>query len=421
MKKAMSAVPICAAAVVIALAPATVASASTASVSASPSTLMPYVTSTDTTVRQIAQCGSTMYAVGDFTSVGATNKPTLTRHSAFSWNATTGAISAWNPNPNGMVDSIALSADCSTAYLGGAFTTIQGKTAVRLAKVNTTTGVADTAFKPAPSNEVFTVLRVGSRIFAGGSFTTIAGTSRPALATVNATTGAIDPYVNLNVSGTLPNSGRKIYNFSLSHGGTKLLAMGSFTSVGGLARQQIFMMDLGATSATVDAWYSPDFSKACASSLPFYVRGAGWSPDDLNVYTATTGARGTSPLCDAAAKFSAAANSNLHAIWINYTGCDSLYSVAADDTNVYLGGHQRWLGNPLGCDSAGPGASSRPGVGSLSVSTGAVLPWNPTRSRGHGADGALLTPAGLWIASDTYLGAVYCAGKYRPGICFFPR
>jgi hypothetical protein len=421
MRKLRGGVAAAAAAVIVVLTPTTAANASTPSVSASPDTKMPYVTSTDTTVRQIAQCGNTVYAVGDFSTVGATNKPTLTRHGAFSWDATTGAISSWNPNANGMVDSIAFSADCASVYLAGAFTTLNGHTATRLVKVSSSTAAIDPAFSPAPTNEVFTIVRVGSRIFAGGLFTKIAGTSRAVLATVNATSGAIDNYVNLNVTGSLPNSGRKIYNFSLSPSGTKLLAMGSFTNVGGVARQQIFMIDLGATSATVDAWNSPDFSKSCASSLPFWVRGAGWSPDSQNVYIATTGARGASPLCDTAAKFSAAANSNLHAIWINVTGCDSLYSITADDTNVYIGGHQRWLGNPNGCDSAGPGAQSRPGVGSVSVSTGAVLPWNPTRSRGHGADDVLLTSAGLWVASDTYLGAVYCAGKYRPGICFFPR
>ncbi|HEY1486726.1 MAG TPA: hypothetical protein VGF84_11535, partial [Micromonosporaceae bacterium] len=212
-----------------------------------------------------------------------------------------------------------------------------------------------------------------------------------------------------------------IYNFSLSHGGTKLLAMGSFLSIGGVNRQQIVMIDLGASSATLDAWSSPDFQKACTSSEPLWDKGAGWSPDDQSVYIATTGYRGASPLCDATAKFSAAANSNLLPVWVNLTGCDSLYTVVADDTNVYVGGHQRWLGNPNGCDAAGPGAFSRPGVGSLSAANGSVLPWNPTRARGHGADDLLLTPAGLWVASDTYDSSTSCGGKYHPGICFFPR
>ena len=42
--------------------------------------------------------------------------------------------------------------------------------------------------------------------------------------------------------------------------------------------------------------------------------------------------------------------------WINWTGGDTLYSVAVTGPAVYVGGHQRWLDNPLGHDSAGPGA-----------------------------------------------------------------
>ena len=32
--------------------------------------------------------------------------------------------------------------------------------------------------------------------------------------------------------------------------------------------------------------------------------------------------------------------------WINYTGCDSLYSAAADTHTVYFGGHERYSMNP---------------------------------------------------------------------------
>jgi hypothetical protein len=420
MKRALTSAAVVGGAALVVLASVSLASASTGTVSATPSSVMPYVNSTDSTVRQIAQCGNTMYVVGAFTSVGATNKGNQTRDNAFAFNATTGAISSWNPSPNGEVNSVALSADCSAAYLGGSFTTIHGTTASRLAKVSTSTGLADTAFKPAPSSTVETVVRVGSRLIVGGSFSKMGSTSRAALAAVSLTTGALDSYVNLNVTGTLPNSGKKIYNFQLSHNGTKLLAEGSFTAVGGVTRSQIFMIDLGATSAKVDAWNSADFGKACASTIPFYLRGAGWSPDDQFVYTAATGARGASPICDAVAKFKTTASGTQLPLWINKTGCDSVYSIAADSTNVYVGGHNRWLNNPAGCDSAGPGAVSRPGIGDIDASTGLATSWNPTRSRGHGADDVLLTSAGLWVASDTYLGAVYCAGKFRPGVCFFP-
>src|SRR6185503_19524644 len=61
----------------------------------------PYVTSANAYVRKLAQCGTTMYAVGTFTQVGRPGTTNVTRNNAFSFSATTGVISAWNPNVNG--------------------------------------------------------------------------------------------------------------------------------------------------------------------------------------------------------------------------------------------------------------------------------------------------------------------------------
>jgi hypothetical protein len=107
-------------------------------------------------------------------------------------------------------------------------------------------------------------------------------------------------------------------------------------------------------------------------------------------------------------------------LWVNYTGCDSLFSTAADSGAAYFGGHERWADNSDGCNVAGPGAVRAPGMVGLSPAAGAVV-WNPTRSRGLGADGMLITRAGLWIASDTFNNADKCGGvSGHAGICFMP-
>jgi len=146
------------------------------------------------------------------------------------------------------------------------------------------------------------------------------------------------------------------------------------------------------------------------------------------VYIATTGFHladwnGTFPLtglCDVAAALPAS-QAPVSTMWINYTGCDSLYSTAADSTTAYFGGHERWSQNPGGCDKAGPGAISAPGMEGLSPTTG-LLTFNPTRARGLGADDMLVTTAGLWIASDNFQGSDTCGGVGgHAGICFLPN
>jgi hypothetical protein len=200
------------------------------------------------------------------------------------------------------------------------------------------------------------------------------------------------------------------------------------------------MLNLSGATATVTGWTSPEFDGSqpqnvsqyqCVPNEAFYLQAAAWSPSDSAVYVATTGFHpngfptGSAPrsgLCDAAAAFPAAQTSVSHS-WINYTGCDSLFSVAADTTNVYAGGHERWTMNPNGCDFQGPGAVAEPGMEGLSPSTGLITSNPPvyTRGRGNGADDMMITSAGLWISSDNAQNTDSCGGVHgHSGICFLP-
>jgi hypothetical protein len=139
---------------------------------------------------------------------------------------------------------------------------------------------------------------------------------------------------------------------------------------------------------------------------------------------------GTFPLtglCDVAAAFPAAQAGGLHPTWVSYTGCDSLYSAAADGSTVYVGGHERWADNPRGCNEAGPGAIPAPGMGAFTPDGSLLTKVNGTagrysRARGFGADDMLRTSAGLWIASDNFDDSVTCDGVTgHAGICFLPN
>jgi len=341
-------------------------------------------------------------------------------------------VTSWNPDVNGIVNSIAFSRNCSQAYLGGAFTSVHGTAVHNIAEVSTTTGAVTNAFAHSANGQVETLLTYGTHLLTGGYFTSINGSSAHRYFTrLNTATGRDDGFLSLAISGHYQFPGvaqnpTRIYNQQLSHRGTLDLVEGDFTSVGGRSRQQIFMLNLSGGKATVTSWNSWAFYRNCATIEPFYLQAAAWSPNDSEIYVATTGYHpngmpiGATPrtgLCDAAAAFPST-QATVSRLWINYAGCDSLYSTAADASTVYIGGHERWADNSRDCDAAGPGAVSAPGMVGLSPATGAVT-FNPTRARGYGADDMLLTSAGLWIASDNYAGSAACGRVYgHAGICF---
>jgi hypothetical protein len=205
------------------------------------------------------------------------------------------------------------------------------------------------------------------------------------------------------------------------------------------------MLNVSGPTAAVTGWSSPEFDGSkgeapggyyyqCGDSHPFYIHAAAWSPDDSTIYIADTGFHawnwnGTFPmpgLCDAAASFPATQKEVLHN-WIANDGCDSLYSVAADASAVYVAGHNRWFPNGNACNTQGPGAIPAPGLAGLTPATGSLVLNSASnaglysRSRGHGADDMLLTSAGLWIASDNFGGQTSCGGvSGYAGICFLP-
>ncbi len=384
-------------------------------------------------VRHLAQCGNTMYAVGRFTSMKRYST-TVTRNNAFSFSATTGVISSWNPNVNGQVDAIALSGDCSTAYLGGTFTSVGGTAVKNIAAVSTSTSAVLPAFAHSAGGRVATLAMTGNHLLAGGYFKSINNSNQAYMASLNPATGLNDGYLpDLHISGTYPGNpnSTRIYNQQFSHDGTRDLVEGDFTSVSGVPIRQAFILNLGSVPQ-LSSWKANNFNTDCAAVEPFYVQDGAWSPDDSKVFFGTTGYRPASGLtipqtgpCDAALGFNTTPVAQ-NALWINYTGCDSLYSSEADGTTAYFGGHERWSSNPNACDSLRSPGIVAPGMEGLNPLTGA-LTYNPTRGRGLGADDLLITSAGLWIASDNQANTNNCGktalGKPaygHAGLCLLP-
>jgi hypothetical protein len=449
----------------------TAAVAATGPVSPTPASGTPELSNTGSTqtVRQLAQCGNYMYAVGAFTTIKRYST-TYTRNNVFRFSATgTYAVDTqWNPNVNGVVNSITFNSNCSGAYIGGKFTSVGGTAVKDIAEISTSgTGAVVTSFAHSASGQVETLARYGSHILTGGYFTSINNsTADPYMASLDATTGKDDGFLQLHISGNYhycnsagtqctASNPTRVYNQQLSNpgapdGGTLDLVEGDFTMAGGLPRQQIFMLDLATAPVSVTGWTSPEWDGSdpaqpyqCSFIEPFYLQAAAWSPDDSTIYVDSTGYKpwnlpaGTYPRsgpCDMAAAYPATQTSVTHE-WINYTGCDSLYAAAADASAAYFGGHERWSQNPSDCDAQGPTAVPDPGMEGLVPATGLDMLNSGgsglyTRSRGQGADDMLTTSAGLWIASDsgavskstgTFSYSQTCGGvTSHSGICFLP-
>jgi hypothetical protein len=381
-------------------------------------------------IAELERCKGKVYAVGTATAI-ARGSATYTRSHAFSFSAKTGAMSSWAPKVDGPVQSIAFSPDCRTAYLGGTFSQVNTVAARNLVAVSTATGAVKRRFGHTVDGPVSTVRYAHGAVLIGGRFTTVNGVARTAMASLDPETGAVTKYLRVRIRGQLGQSATQVFNSQLSHDKHRLLIEGTFTSINDTTRQQAAVLKLGRSAVRLDGWTSPELLASC--EIGFYVRAGNWSPDDKTIYLAATGlwpssGPGSGPnqpragLCDAVSAFPAAARS-VHHTWVNYSGCDSFYAVAADKSNVYVGGHPRWLHDSNGCNTKGPGAVSRPGIGSINPRTGRATSWNPTHSRGRGVDQLLVTKAGLWVASDTFTdgSAQQCGGvKHHGGICFFP-
>jgi len=396
-------------------------------------------------VRQFAQCGGTMYAVGLFSQVKNGNATALIpRNNAFAFSATSPyKVTSWNPNVNGQVNSVACSPD-GKILLGGTFTQVNGTTTAKnLVKVDAATGALDPTFlwtlngKTSPAGAVAHIEVVQNHLLVGGKFTP-SGTTvlYPGyLASVSPLTGRSDGYALPTLTGSYVYPGVKtnttqVFNMTVSPDGTSVLVTGVFTSVGGAHHEQVFRLNMGTTSATASAWAPAELYTHCAWLEPFYAQDVAWSPDGTKIYVANTGYKpddqpwGNTPRigpCDSAIAYDAEPQVEFSGHdWIAYTGCDSLYSIGADATTVYVAGHERWIDNPNACDNLGSGGRAQPGLGELDPATGHSVP-GPNRGRGLGADDVVVTSAGVWIASDNQANTDTCSGKHgHMGICFLP-
>jgi hypothetical protein len=387
-------------------------------VSSNPADWTPHVL--DGRVDAVVQVGSKMIAGGKFSQVATAAAPTtaIVRSNIFAFDATTGAIdTAFAPVMDDEVESLAVAPDGLSVFAGGRFTKINGVAQKSLAKLRLSDGVRITTFKGKTNARVKDMAIANGRLYIGGTFSTVNGTARTALAALDPTTGALGGDVNLAFTG--PRTGTvNIDRFDISPDGTRLIAVGNWTYVAGLQRDQIVMVNLASNPATVADWATTRFQQQCAKVFDTYMRDIDISPDGGWFAVVTTGAYHAGSLCDSSSRWeTGATGSGQQPTWVDYTGGDTLYSVAITGTAVYVGGHQRWLNNSFAADRAGPGAVAREGLAALDPLNGLPLSWNPGRDRGVGVFALVATSQGLWIGSDTDRIGRY---EYHAKLAFMP-
>lgn len=319
--------------------------------------------SVDGIVYALVQVGDRTIIGGDFNAVGGQPRSNV---AAIRSDGTVDPSFA--PTPNGVVQSLAVSADGSTVYVGGTFSEVGGVPRQNLAAVDAGSG-ATSPWQVDTDGDVLSMATSGTSLYVAGRFRDIGGERRQRLARVDQDTGAVDvsfhPWPNWTVK-----------EINVSPDGTKVYAVGGFTSIGGQARRGAGEVLAGTGRAT---GFDPSVGGVALAS--------GLTPDGSRFFFSTT---------DNHVYAYDPAISNDPVFAVKSSGDTQAIAVSA--TEAYLGGHfgQLWLEDDGSTQTKGKGGKSsskikRSLIGSISITDGAITDWNPGASGRMGPWAAIVT------------------------------
>ena len=178
-----------------------------------------------------------------------------------------GTALAFNPNPNGAVNALALQAD-GKVLIGGAFSVVKGISRPRITRLNAD-GTLDVAFSTWGANSTVNAIAVSGAgdIHIGGLFTQAGGVARTRYAQLNA-----DGTPNAAGAAIAPDS--TVTAVALWAG--RVVIGGSFATAGGLARARLARIH---ADGTLDTVWNPGTNAqvnalAVDASLRLYVAGS---------------------------------------------------------------------------------------------------------------------------------------------------
>lgn len=181
---------------------------------------------TNGSVLCVAESAGIYYIGGTFTTVINPDGSVVARNRAAAIDASSGFVTAWNPDVDG--DVVAIVPSGNTIYLGGAFMTVSGQARSRAAAVDV--GGSLLPWDPQPNGTVFSMLLDGTTMYMGGAFFQIAGINRFFLGAVSASgAGSLLAW----------NPSADDFVFSLAKQGNTIYAGGQFLNVGGMGRPRV--------------------------------------------------------------------------------------------------------------------------------------------------------------------------------------
>ncbi len=195
--------------------------------------------------------GTKLYVGGAFTSIGGKSRNNL---ALLSTTGTGSADAAWDPDVNNLVAAIAVSGD--TVYAGGQFSSIKAQTRVNLAAVDSLGNV--TSWAPNPDDEVYALAYSGGKVYAGGFFNTIGGGASSRVAALDAGTGLVD--------GSWSSPAVAGFVSALAVGNNRVYIGGWIMTVGGTTRNHLAALD--AATGSLDTTWNPNANDA-VNSLAF--------------------------------------------------------------------------------------------------------------------------------------------------------
>jgi len=272
--------------------------------------------------------GNTVFAGGKFSSARPAGAPpgrsTIRRSNLLAFDIRTGRlISTFAPHLNGAVRTLAVSPDKKTLYVGGAFTTVNGKKRLRFAALSPGNGALK-ALAPAFSNEVRAIQPTSTAVFVGGTFTKVGSKARSRLAAITVKNGKLRPWK--------PTANGEVLALTLTPDRRSIVAGGSFSTVN--RKSACGMTRLNLRKGAVLAWPVNTVVRNCGRGTAIMsltadgsrVYGSGYSYGGGN-YEGVFAASGTGRLS-----------------WLQDCRGDT-YDVAVASGRVYSVGHAHNCGN----------------------------------------------------------------------------